>query len=165
LFEPESLRDEFVAVLAAARLRHRFRLIAWVLMPEHIHLLLVPTVGLGVGSAMPSILIGIKKSFSQRVLEHWRRHAPEMLEGLRDSSGEEHFWLPGGGFDRNTRNADELARTIQYIHHNPVKRGLVACATDWKWSSARWYAGERKGVLPVDPLDFRLPGPGQIEGR
>lgn len=71
----------------------------------------------------------------------------------------------GGGFDRNVRDADEPERTIRSIHENPVTRGLVARPTDWKWSSARWYAGEPQAVLAMDSQDFRLPGPGQIVDR
>ena len=41
---------------------------------------------------------------------------------------------------------------IEYIHNNPVRRGLVARAEDWKWSSAGWFEG--KNLLRPDPLDF-----------
>jgi len=39
---------------------------------------------------------------------------------------------------------------IHYIHNNPVRRGLVDRAADWRWSSAAWYEGRRDGPLTVD---------------
>ncbi len=160
LFDDDAVKDEFVAVLALARERHAFRLIAWVLMPEHFHLLIVPTAGLGSGSGVPAILIGLKKTLADRVLRAWRRQGSPWLDRIRTARGDDRFWQAGGGFDRNIRDAEELARTIDYIHQNPVTRGLVPVPTDWRWSSARWYAGLRDGTLPIDSLDFRQPGPG-----
>jgi putative transposase len=43
-----------------------------------------------------------------------------------------------------------LRAAIDYIHANPVRRGLVARAEDWEWSSARWYAGLRPVKLEMD---------------
>ena len=39
-----------------------------------------------------------------------------------------------------------------YIHYNPVKRGLVARAEEWAWSSARWYSDRQPGIVTVSPL-------------
>jgi hypothetical protein len=55
------------------------------------------------------------------------------------------FWQPGGGYDRNITSSEALRAVIDYIPANPVRRGLVARAEDWEWSSARWYAQ----LLPV----------------
>ena len=46
---------------------------------------------------------------------------------------------------------------IDYIHRNPLRRGLVNEATHWKWSSARWYASERQLVDPDLPMIHGLP--------
>jgi putative transposase len=43
-------------------------------------------------------------------------------------------------YDRNIRDYAEFVEKLQYIHRNPVKRGLVERAEDWKWSSFRHYA-------------------------
>ena len=47
------------------------------------------------------------------------------------------FWLRGGGYDRNLRSVSDVHEKIQYIHANPVRRGLVVNPEDWLWSSAR----------------------------
>ncbi len=43
-----------------------------------------------------------------------------------------------------------LAAMIDYIHQNPVRRGLCERATDWEWSGARWYAGVRPVRFEID---------------
>jgi putative transposase len=60
------------------------------------------------------------------------------------------FWQPGGGYDRNITSTEALRAMIDYIHANPVRRGLVARPEDWEWSSARWYAGLRPVKLEMD---------------
>jgi putative transposase len=60
------------------------------------------------------------------------------------------LWQPGGGYERNITSTDALRAVIDYIHANPVRRGLVASAEDWEWSSARWYAGLRPVKLAMD---------------
>ena len=52
------------------------------------------------------------------------------------------FWQPGRGYDRNIWTAEELHEKIDYIHANPVRRGLVERPGDWAWSSWRaWELG------------------------
>jgi putative transposase len=60
------------------------------------------------------------------------------------------FWQPGGGYDRNITSSETLLAMIEYIHANPVRRGLVARMEDWEWSSARWYAGIRPVKIEMD---------------
>ncbi|MCA9235524.1 MAG: hypothetical protein KDA44_08625 [Planctomycetales bacterium] len=61
--------------------------------------------------------------------------------------------LPGcGGYDRNLRSVRDVHEKIRYVHENPVRRGLVATAVDWPWSSAR--AGATGGDEPL-PIDRR----------
>jgi putative transposase len=49
------------------------------------------------------------------------------------------FWQEGPGYDRNLKRAATIQAAIDYIHLNPVRRGLATRAIDWKWSSASWY--------------------------
>jgi hypothetical protein len=41
---------------------------------------------------------------------------------------------------------------IEYAHHNPVRKGLVRAARDWRWSSAAWYEGAGQTPLAPDPI-------------
>ena len=62
------------------------------------------------------------------------------------------FWQPGGGYNRNITRISTLRSMIEYLHGNPVRRGLVAKAEDWEWSSARWYAGLRQVPIEMDAM-------------
>ena len=134
-------RDEFVRSLGAARARFGFLLWAYVVMPEHVHVILVAREEWSVDRVMQVL----KQGFAQRALNRWKKVGAPVLDELRVGKGHR-YWQAGGGFDRNVRDMSELEREIEYIHDNPVERGLVERPVDWAWSSARWYAGERVGV-------------------
>ena len=68
-----------------------------------------------------------------------------------DGTEERRFWQAGGGYDRNIIDEKTAWKVIDYIHLNPVRRGLVERPEDWEWSSARWYAGLRPVPLEIDP--------------
>jgi putative transposase len=151
LFEADSIKGAFVEDIRRTRRMFHYKLYAWVIMPEHVHLLLQPKLP---EFPVDDVLQELKGQFSGRALRRWRKSKAPILEQLIDAGGKQRFWLPGGGYDRNINSADELEEKINYIHHNPVKRGLVQHATCWRWSSARWFAGVREGGdLEMDPLD------------
>ena len=57
----------------------------------------------------------------------------------------------GGGYDRNITCGKTLLRMIDYLHNNPVRRGLLERACDWRWSSAAHYEGG-ESPLAIDPI-------------
>jgi putative transposase len=147
------IRDVFAQALEESRAKWDFKLAAWVAMPEHFHMILWP--GPRTDPATPDlakILHDFKSQLAQRIIARWRQLEAPVLRILIDPRGRARFWQRGGGFDRNIRSEDELAREVAYIHHNPVKRGLVTSAIDWPWSSARWYAGFTDGPVQVHPV-------------
>ena len=82
-----------------------------------------------------------------------QENAPKWLARVTVREGERlrrRFWQPGGGYDRNITSTETLRAVIDYIHANPVRRGLAASAEGWEWSSARWYAGLRPVKLEMD---------------
>ncbi len=148
LFGHDRIKDAFAEHLEVRRQRDGFRLIAWVIMPEHAHLLLVPAPT----QELPPVLRGLKEPFARMTLRVWRELNAPILARLVDSRGLTRFWQRGGGYDRNIVSEHELLEKTAYIHQNPVRRGLVGKATDWRWSSARWYAGSRDVPVSVDSL-------------
>jgi putative transposase len=64
------------------------------------------------------------------------------------------FWQPGGGYDRNITDKDTLVRMIDYIHENPVRKGLVTDPLDWKWSSLSQIVTGRCEITEVDTLPW-----------
>jgi putative transposase len=102
----------------------------FVVMPEHVHLLVSEPERGTVGNAMQSLKISSAKRGKQVLQSH-----PPALA----------FWQKRY-YDRNV-GGKEFTEKLRYIHRNPVRRGLVMSAVDWKWSSFRHYAtGEDCGV-------------------
>ncbi len=140
--------------VARARLAHRLRLLAYVFMPEHVHLLLWPNEA---DYSVSAILKSVKQSVSRRVVAHLRDHNPQGLRLLATGQpAKPHtFWQAGGGYDRNITEMATLERAANYIHMNPVRRRLVESPAQWSWSSARDWSGEGRGPLEVDLDAFR----------
>src|SRR5262249_9598469 len=146
-------RQWFLEALDAARRQLNFSLWAYVILPEHVHVLIWPQEPV---YEIRLIRTALKVPVQRKALAFLRREAPEYLEQLRDEqpNGDVHFrfWQRGGGYDRNITDSKTLRTMIEYIHLNPVRRGLVSQATDWPWSSARYYAGRSDSILLLDPL-------------
>jgi putative transposase len=150
LLNHDSSRRWLLDSLLSAREKHHFELWAFVIMPEHAHVLLLPAEG----SDISRILYSIKKPVTAQAAFWAEENCPEQLSLMRsvrpDGSTVHHFWLPGGGYDRNIWSVEELHEKIHYIHNNPVRRTLVASPGDWPWSS--WRAWE-EGVAEPIPID------------
>jgi len=145
-----ALRDACAESLFAARDRRGFRLHAWVLMPNHAHLIVSAGTS---GMTIADILRAIKQPVAMRVTRRWRTTNAPILEHIVDASGVTRFWQRGGGYDKTIRNPDEITDIATYVHQNPVRAELAAHATDRTWSSARWWDGERDGTFAVDPIE------------
>jgi putative transposase len=140
----------FLEELESARRRRSFDLWAYVLMPEHVHLLIYPR---GPAASAGKIAGQIKESVARRAISYLQSNAPHWLPRITVCEGQRirrRFWQPGGGYDRNVVEVSTVHRMIDYIHANPVRRGLVAVAEDWEWSSARWYAGIRPARIEIN---------------
>ena len=140
-----------IEAIESARIKHAFDVWAYVIMPEHMHLLIFPRRS---GYAISPILYAIKKSVANRAITYVIQHSPSFLRQMeyKEPKGISHrFWQPGGGYDRNLWSESHVWETIDYIHANPVRRGLCAHPNDWEWSSARFYAGKGMGPLTITP--------------
>lgn len=135
-----------VTALVRTRKRYGMELFAWVVMPEHVHLLVRPQDAMRLADPLRFM----KQSVAGRVLERWREINAPILARLRVRDGHR-FWQKGGGFDRNVRDDAEFSREVRYVHNNPVERALVTRPEDWTWSSVRWWMGEREGEVECDP--------------
>ena len=135
--------DEFPLVAAAideSRRRLRFLLCGYVLMPDHWHALIGVGYPLTISRVMQSI-----KWISSRGLNARR--------GTQGPVWQHQFW------DRFVRHQKEFAARFDYMHLNPVRKGLAGQPEDWRWSSYNNYALEKELVsrCPI-PIDYvRLP--------
>jgi type I restriction enzyme R subunit/putative DNA methylase len=103
--------------------RQRYRLIAWCIMPNHVHVLLETL------TPLAKIVQGWKS-----VTARWALAQNEELKlGIPDTN---HLWMRDY-WDRYIRNDRHFENTVLYIHQNPVKACLCQRAEDWPWSSAR----------------------------
>ncbi len=141
----------FVDALDRARHLLDFELWAYVIMPEHAHILILPQ---REAYDTGAVLKSVKQSVSRRAVLYLRKAAPAWLERLKvtrpTGKAEHRFWQQGGGYDRNFDRAPTAWQAVDYIHNDPVRRGLADCPTDWPWSSARWYAGLDGVILEMD---------------
>jgi REP element-mobilizing transposase RayT len=105
-----------VEVIRAGASRNLYELQAWVVMPNHVHLLILPHV------PMPQVTHWIKGSTA--------REANQLL----GRTGKP-FWQHES-YDHWVRNEREFQRIVAYIEENPVSAGLAATPDGWPWSSA-----------------------------
>ncbi|MGH9606892.1 MAG: REP-associated tyrosine transposase [Terracidiphilus sp.] len=116
----------FESALERIRKRYRFVVAGYVVMPEHVHLLVnEPKLGLLARSVQ-----ALKLSVAKR-----RRERP--------------FWQ-ARYYDFNVRNPEKTSEKLRYIHRNPVVRGLVEKPEDWQWSSFRHYATGLEGTVEIE---------------
>jgi putative transposase len=144
----------FLKCLDEARRKWKFEVWAYVIMPEHVHLVIRPLLRT---YNMSVIRRDIKGPFARAILQEMRRNAPGALRQLQcgEESGKpiHRFWQAGAGYDRNLFSPEAIEASILYIHANPVRRGLCGSTLDWEWSSARWYEGEPDVPFEVDRCD------------
>ena len=141
-------RDRFVKTLDEVRERHGFALIGFVVMPEHVHLVISES-----GRKNPSkILQVLKQKVARALLRKKRRKNDAQLSLPFENAAEErHFWQRRF-YDFNVWSEKKLKEKLEYMHANPVQRGLVKHPKDWPWSSGASYSGKGKAMIRVDSV-------------
>src|SRR6516164_8939901 len=106
---------ELAGSIESRRTQHRFLLTAWVFLPDHWHAIIMPP--------YPSTISVVMESIKVSSTRH--------INKLRGDRG---LLWQGRFFDRALRTVKEYHEKVEYIHLNPVKRGLVTKQEEWKWS-------------------------------
>ena len=135
-------RDVFLTVLEQTRKKYQFVVAGYVVMPEHIHLLVgEPKV------ANPSRVMQVLK---QRVSLQCRARArtAKQQQSIFSERLPPAFWQPRS-YDFNVRTKKKYIEKLNYIHMNPVRRGLVESPELWPWSSFRHYWYGEEGPVKV----------------
>ena len=117
-------QDEIAAVVEGALLffdNERYRLHAWVIMPNHVHYLLTPFPDRSLSN-----IIFSQKSYTANQANRILRHTGQ-------------FWFEDY-FDRYIRDEQHFQAAVNYIEANPMKAGLCKSPEEWRWSSA-WRRG------------------------
>jgi putative transposase len=129
-------RDLVLTAVELMRVRYRFAVIGYVLMPEHVHLLISePFISEPTTGDPSKIIQAVKLSVSRRLA----------IGG--EFSGR--FWQ-SRFYDFNLWGQQKEVEKLKYMHRNPVVRGLVASPEDWRWSSYRSYAHGEAGLVRIN---------------
>jgi len=123
------------AAFKAVRQRRGFLLTGYVFMPDHWHALIVPHEG----DTLPRLMDSLKVASMRRVNTQRGRREP--------------LWQPRY-FDEIIRTVKHYHAALQYMHFNPVEKGLVSKPEDWPWSSFRGYGGSGEIALGIDLLEL-----------
>jgi putative transposase len=128
------MQETFLLALEQTRRRFQMLVYGYVVMPEHVHLLLSEPDG-----EMLSKVVQLLKS---KVSIQARKQDKRVAGGLP-------LWQTRY-YDHNVRNHDAFVTQLRYIHRNPVKRGLCATPENWPWSSFRAWALGEIGIVEVE---------------
>ena len=130
-----------LGVLNEELTQHKASCIGFVVMPEHVH----AVIWFPVPGRLSGFMHGWKRKSSYHIRAWYRQAATQYFEGFGEG---ERFWQPKyHSFE--IYEPRKLEEKLDYMHANPVRRGLVERATDWKWSSARWYAWRKSVGVPI----------------
>jgi putative transposase len=110
-----SARDIFEDSLESTRKRYKFEVLGYVVMPEHVHLLVSEPESKPLATALQALKLSVSKLSTPKP-----------------------FWQTRY-YDFNVYTHDKLVEKIKYMHRNPVTRGLVTNPEDWPHSSYRYY--------------------------
>ena len=141
-------RKVIVECLEEVRKSYGLCLLGYVIMPEHIHLVVVPPKELKLGPVIGEL----KRISAKRIHELLHVNNGDLIERLIViRNGRQRFALwQRRCFDHNCRSDESVWEKIEYCHNNPATRGLVSKPDDWQWSSCRWYQGKQDVVLRMD---------------
>ena len=137
--------DRFLSILEQVRQRYRFVVVGYVVMPEHIYLLISePDIG------NPSkIMQVLKQRTACAFLPRRKRRDPRQASLFGEPSSPRAFWQ-ARFHDFNVWTAKKRVEKLRYMHRNPVKRGLVKSPEQWRWSSYRFYLLDEPGSVRVN---------------
>ena len=117
----------FLRELEAVRVRYQLRVIGYVLMPEHVHLLLTEPEDWPLSMALQVLKQESARNLKVVEKQFWQRRY----------------------YDFNVGTEEKRVEKLKYMHRNPVRRGLVAVPESWPWSSYRHYLTGERGVVEI----------------
>jgi putative transposase len=135
--KPHLLNEQICLWLAnsisQAKVTHDFQVLAYVFMPDHVHLLIPPQVET---YKVADILKSIKQGVSRRALN------AKLIDEI--------LWEPGGGHDKSITTQKARQNALNYIHMNPVRKSLCSDILEYRWSSARSVLFGEESEIEVD---------------
>ena len=183
-FRDAELCDLFLQARERVRRRYRFVVLGYVVMPEHVHLL----VSEPQRETLSTVIQALKLSFirsvevsrgssiprSRKTSETLRQAqgrlwgtpvrddpknktpgVPHFSPPLREVGTANHFWQ-ARFYDFNVWTEKKRIEKLRYIHRNPVRRGLVSSPEQWPWTSFRWHLCGEPGPVRINDTDIMV---------
>lgn len=167
-FRNEAYCDLFLKTLERVRRRYRLVVIGYVVMPEHVHLLVSEPQRETLSTVIQALKLGVVRSLqcssgesvvaaaprSRKNGETWGTpvsNLPASTKTVRSNR----FWQ-ARFYDFNVWTENKRIEKLRYIHRNPVARGLVASPEQWRWSSFRWYLYGEAGPVRINDTDIMV---------
>jgi putative transposase len=147
LTKPSVIRI-FLQTLQAIRQEYDIRLFGYVIMPEHVHLVLHPPDSVKLGPVIGKL----KSKSAAAIITASPLALPADCLVERSGRVRRAFWQPRC-YDHNCRTPETVTEKTNYCHLNPVKRRLVQEPGQWRWSSYNWYVGRTDVPIEIDPVD------------
>jgi putative transposase len=153
LFQRDVLKRVLVDYLDALRSRKEIELYAFVIMPNHLHLI--------VRCLPPYTLVDVVRNYkalvADRVVRHYQVEDNQQVLGFLAShaadSGKQHYKVWEEGYNaKEVFSPGFLIQKMMYIHHNPCQPHwqLAAKPEEYMWSSARYYLLDQPAIIPLD---------------
>lgn len=153
--------DLFLEVLDRVRRRYRLVVLGYVVMPEHVHLLVSEPQRNSLSTAVQALKLGFVRSLegdgvprfalptSRKYGETWG-----IPSGYNNETTEGHRFWQTRFYDFNVWTEKKRIEKLRYIHRNPVIRGLVASPEQWPWTSFRYYLSGEKGPVKINDTEI-----------
>jgi len=153
-------RHRFVKILDEVRSRFRFLLLGYVVMPEHVHLL-VSEPKEGNPSKMLQVL---KQKVSRALRKATRKPSAQLSLAFAAATDSPAFWQRRF-YDFNVWSDRKVREKLDYMHRNPVQRKLVSHPKDWPWSSWSHYEKGEIGLILIDTLHEEKSSPSSAKQK
>jgi len=139
-FRESVIFELFIKHLTHVREKYNFKLFGYVIMPNHVHLVLHPK---------PETKLGllIRELKSKMAREYFSEYCKNIPDG-------KHVFWQKRCYDHNCRTPEIVLEKINYCHNNPVRAGLVREPGDWRWSSYSWYLGDTNVPILMDKIEI-----------
>ena len=140
----------FLHSLDRLRQKYSFRLLGYVIMPNHVHLVIYPSVEMALGHVMGEL----KAHSAFHIIRRWKLYDKALLkklEVMRNGKSVYALWQRRC-YDHNCRSVGDVREKINYCHNNPVRARLVSDPGEWLWSSYRWYSGYKDGPIEINDI-------------
>jgi putative transposase len=155
-FRNESLCDLFLKILERVRRRYRLVVVGYVVMPEHVHLLVSEPQRETLSTAIQALKLGVVQTIR---CSGGSIVAPPMSRKTSETWGTpvrpNRFWQ-ARFYDFNVWTEKKRIEKLRYIHRNPVERGLVSSPEQWLWSSFRWYLYGELGPVRINDTSILI---------